>query len=408
MGSSSGTDRGSGNERGKRQKSRLSEWRAAWKRERGRWAAAASRRRASLVGFFRFYGNRLRDLGQVMGEGLRRRWATGPKGHIWRRSAVFTVWLAVTVGAVGLATRLGLPSGGRSLWPTPVFPTRPAPTQLAELPPQPPDLKEAPGPGEASEGASVTTKPVALRPEDGPGVKPSVHDGPASPVPAGALGEAVVVPTGEAPALPVAGSESQAVEQPGADQPGLMTSPAPTGMVWPVAGEIVRGFGWRRDPLLQQWRYVPGVTLLPAEQDPAVKAALDGKVAAVEGSPGTGYKVRLAHSGGWQSRYEGLAAVSVKVGSSVAKGERIGELLPPAEGGDGAVMAMASGQEGGAVGVRGVSYLPGGPTPVPGALPPDEASPAAIVSAQSPPAGSTLLFALYRGADAVDPTAIVK
>lgn len=407
MESSSGTDRSSGNKRGKSQESRLGEWRAAWKRWRGRRAAAASRRRASLVGFFRFYGNRLRELGQIMGEGWRRPLADSRKGHAWRRTAVFAAWLAVTVGAVGLATRLGFPSGGRSLWPAPVLPTRPAPPQLAELPSQLPELKEMPGSKEIQEGASATREPVAPRPEGGPGSKPATHD---ERVPAAsdvALGEEVTVPAGAEQALPAPGPASVPMEEP-ADSTGQAAAPAPAGMVWPVAGEIVRGFGWRRDPLLQQWRYVAGVMLLPTEQDSAVKAALDGKVAAVEGSPAIGYTVRLAHAGGWESRYEGLTAVSVKVGNPVARGERLGELLPPAEGESDAVMAIAGGEESGAEEAENISYLPGGATPVPGALPADDASPAAIVRAQSPPAGSALLFSLYKGTDAVDPTAIVK
>ncbi|HEX6971372.1 MAG TPA: hypothetical protein VF234_04070, partial [Limnochordia bacterium] len=93
-------------------------------------------------------------------------------------------------------------------------------------------------------------------------------------------------------------------------------------------------------------------------------------------------------------------------GERVARGQVIGEILPARPAEDGAVLASTGSEE--AADEMTLTYLPGGANPVPGPLPDEPASPAAIVAAHTPPAGSTLVFSLEQGELRLDPTIILE
>ncbi len=96
-------------------------------------------------------------------------------------------------------------------------------------------------------------------------------------------------------------------------------------MVWPVTGEVVRGFGWHRDPVTHEWQFHSGLLMRPGRDHASVRASLAGVVEAVHVA-GNGYQVGIRHSEGWSSTYSGLHTVAVKTGAVVAAGDVIGEV----------------------------------------------------------------------------------
>lgn len=95
-------------------------------------------------------------------------------------------------------------------------------------------------------------------------------------------------------------------------------------MVWPITGDVLRGFGWYRDPITQEWQFHSGLLMRPGRDYAPVRASLAGVVEAIH-ITGDGYQVEIRHSEGWSSTYSGLHDVSVKTGSVVAAGDVIGE-----------------------------------------------------------------------------------
>lgn len=96
-------------------------------------------------------------------------------------------------------------------------------------------------------------------------------------------------------------------------------------MVWPMTGEVIRGFGWYRDPVTHEWQFHAGLLMRPGRDHASVRASLSGVVEAIHVT-GNGYQVTIRHSEGWSSTYSGLHDVSVKTGSVVAAGDVIGEV----------------------------------------------------------------------------------
>ena len=95
--------------------------------------------------------------------------------------------------------------------------------------------------------------------------------------------------------------------------------------VWPAQEKrITSGFGARVDPVsgasVQTHRGVD----IRSECGAAVYAASGGKVLAAELTAGSGNMVKVAHAGGWVTRYLHLSRIDVAVGEVVAAGQRVG------------------------------------------------------------------------------------
>jgi murein DD-endopeptidase MepM/ murein hydrolase activator NlpD len=94
---------------------------------------------------------------------------------------------------------------------------------------------------------------------------------------------------------------------------------------WPVRGRITSPWGYRIDPIAHVRRFHYGLDIMGAEGT-RINAALDGRVVDSGYNGNFGNYVILAHSGGFQTAYAHLSAISVKKGESVGRGQKIGEM----------------------------------------------------------------------------------
>lgn len=108
----------------------------------------------------------------------------------------------------------------------------------------------------------------------------------------------------------------------------------PEAMTAPVDGSVVAGYGWRRDPVMDDWRFTDGIDIscLPGTQ---VRAALSGKVAGVDRDGRGVLVVRLEHAGGVETVYENLRIAWVKAGDEVGQGASLGEVGASSAASDG-------------------------------------------------------------------------
>ncbi len=102
----------------------------------------------------------------------------------------------------------------------------------------------------------------------------------------------------------------------------------------PLAGRVTAPFGWRRDPVLGDFRFHPGVDVA-GRPGQAVTAAAAGQVAAVNqvgsnyGQEPAGWEVTVRHPGGWLTRYRFPGKLRVRAGQAVAPGAPLGTLAAP-------------------------------------------------------------------------------
>lgn len=106
------------------------------------------------------------------------------------------------------------------------------------------------------------------------------------------------------------------------------------GLVIPVSGKVVRGYGMNKDPLDNLERFHPGIDIGAAPGSP-VKAVLSGKIVRVGEDPSLGRYVQVDHGQGTFTLYAGLAAIRVSPEQSVAAGEIIGEVAKNSDVKDG-------------------------------------------------------------------------
>lgn len=92
--------------------------------------------------------------------------------------------------------------------------------------------------------------------------------------------------------------------------------------VWPVAGVVTSGFGYRVSPTTGAWEQHLGVDIAAPERSP-VRAADSGVVVRAGWSGSYGLKVEVEHAG-FQTAYGHLSRVDVTVGQTVLKGEVVG------------------------------------------------------------------------------------
>ena len=91
----------------------------------------------------------------------------------------------------------------------------------------------------------------------------------------------------------------------------------------PVKGNIVSGFGYRKDPFLFKPAFHSGVDI-KAHYNQPISATADGIVEKAGWYSGYGKAVILKHDNGYQTLYGHLTEVRVKEGQSVKSGEIIG------------------------------------------------------------------------------------
>ena len=100
-------------------------------------------------------------------------------------------------------------------------------------------------------------------------------------------------------------------------------TPASAGMMWPVAGRITSGFGYRIHPILRFARLHKGIDFGAGWGTP-IHAAADGQVTAAGWAGGYGRQVRLAHGGGLATSYSHMSSIVASPGSFVRRGDLIG------------------------------------------------------------------------------------
>jgi len=99
---------------------------------------------------------------------------------------------------------------------------------------------------------------------------------------------------------------------------------APSGkFMWPVAGRIKSGFGYRIHPIFGTRRFHSGIDIA-APYGTLVKAADGGQVVQAGYFGGYGYSIMVYHGGGFATWYAHLSSIRVSVGQFVERGQVIG------------------------------------------------------------------------------------
>jgi murein DD-endopeptidase MepM/ murein hydrolase activator NlpD len=99
----------------------------------------------------------------------------------------------------------------------------------------------------------------------------------------------------------------------------LSSTPA----IWPVAGMISSGYGWRRDPITGQRAMHDGIDISALPGKP-VQATASGVVAKVLQYGGLGRAVYVSHGYGVTTVYGHMSRVLVKPGQRVERGDTVG------------------------------------------------------------------------------------
>ena len=99
--------------------------------------------------------------------------------------------------------------------------------------------------------------------------------------------------------------------------------PTAAAMMWPVAGPITSGFGYRYHPILHFTRLHKGIDFGASWGSPIVAAA-DGQVSAAGWAGGYGRQVQIAHAGGISTSYSHMSSIVAVPGSFVHQGQLIG------------------------------------------------------------------------------------
>ena len=93
--------------------------------------------------------------------------------------------------------------------------------------------------------------------------------------------------------------------------------------MWPVAGYLKSGFGYRVHPIFGYKRFHSGIDLV-APSGTLIKAADGGEVIQAGYDHGYGYSVVIYHGGGFATWYAHLSRILVSVGQVVGRGQVIG------------------------------------------------------------------------------------
>ena len=93
--------------------------------------------------------------------------------------------------------------------------------------------------------------------------------------------------------------------------------------IWPVTGYVTSQYGYREDPFGGGRQFHYGLDI-GAQTGTAVRAAMAGRVTFTGSNDSYGNYIVISHHSGYRTLYAHLSAISVKSGSYVATGERIG------------------------------------------------------------------------------------
>jgi murein DD-endopeptidase MepM/ murein hydrolase activator NlpD len=96
--------------------------------------------------------------------------------------------------------------------------------------------------------------------------------------------------------------------------------------IYPISGRLTSTFGWRVDPLKPTRRNYHKAIDLAAPTGTPVKATMDGRIVIVDSNPSFGKFVIISHNATYQTLYAHLSTISVRVGTTVSQGQKIGEV----------------------------------------------------------------------------------
>ncbi|MDA8126085.1 MAG: M23 family metallopeptidase [Deltaproteobacteria bacterium] len=100
---------------------------------------------------------------------------------------------------------------------------------------------------------------------------------------------------------------------------------AVTPSVWPVMGWVTSEFGWRLDPFSSEREFHKGLDISTKLGRPIVAPA-DGIVAEVSYQSDVGQMIRIDHGRGISTLYAHLSKATVKPGTALKRGDRIGNV----------------------------------------------------------------------------------
>lgn len=95
--------------------------------------------------------------------------------------------------------------------------------------------------------------------------------------------------------------------------------------VWPAAGTLTSGFGWRRSPFTRRWKFHAGLDVANDRGTPIIAPA-DGRVVKAEYNSGYGRMVELDHGFGIHTIYAHCQALNVREGEYVQRGDLLGTI----------------------------------------------------------------------------------
>ncbi|MDR1373349.1 MAG: M23 family metallopeptidase [Treponema sp.] len=95
--------------------------------------------------------------------------------------------------------------------------------------------------------------------------------------------------------------------------------------IYPIRGRLSSSFGWRNDPFTGERRYHAAIDLAASTGTP-IKAAMDGRVSMVGVNSVYGKYIILTHSNGYQTMYAHMSVTSVRQGTYINQGVKIGEV----------------------------------------------------------------------------------
>lgn len=103
----------------------------------------------------------------------------------------------------------------------------------------------------------------------------------------------------------------------------------PAGTVWPVGGQVVRGYDAQKPVLWEALSCIQvhaGLDIV-GEEGESVRCAMDGVVSKVVRDELWGWRVCVVHMDGSETVYAGLESCDVAAGQAVTRGQQLGILL---------------------------------------------------------------------------------
>lgn len=95
--------------------------------------------------------------------------------------------------------------------------------------------------------------------------------------------------------------------------------------LWPAAGRLSSGYGWRVHPISGNRKHHNGIDIANGVGTPIRAAAAGTVIHAASGwNGGYGTSVKIDHGNGYVTHYAHLSSLSVKVGQKVSAGQTIG------------------------------------------------------------------------------------